>query len=200
MWMPSHEIGFEEKPKFKTNPFAMVLADRGKYIAAALTIMRVHHLAKYPGIKKLPPLVGFDDWSRVVRGALVWLGKDDPVKTLEIGRSDDPEGGERWAFVEALFKVANNKTSALTVAEMAENQSLREALSEYLDPKGNINTKAAGRWLASFQRETFGNKHLRDTPRVQGKKKWFVSEKPPPQPQCDDDGCSDFDAMEDSHG
>jgi hypothetical protein len=177
--------------EFKTNPFAMVLADRGRYIAAALTIMRAHHLADYPGTKGLKPYNGFDDWSRIVRGAIVWLGREDPVKTLAIGRNDDPETEEQRAFIEALFEVANNKITALTIAEMIETDALKETLSAFIDFKGVINARAAAKWFGRFKRRTFGRKHLRSTPAGKGKDKWYVSEKPKPSQTLDDDGCSD---------
>ena len=39
----------------------------------------------------LPRLASFDAWSDTVRSALVWLGKADPLDTLESTRADDPE-------------------------------------------------------------------------------------------------------------
>jgi putative DNA primase/helicase len=196
--------------KFTSNPLAMVLADRGKYIAAALTIMRAHHLAGYPGAKDLSAFVGFDDWSRVVRGALVWLGKADPVSTLDVGRADDPQRNERQAFVEALGStMARSETTAITLAEMEklpDYPDLKEALSRFISPNGVFNKVKAGHWLAKFRNEPFEGKRLKSAPAGKGKLKWYVSgDDPPTTPtptptRCDDDGCSDFDAMEDSHG
>ena len=59
----------------------MVLADRGKYIAACLTICRAYIAAGRPD--KLPKLASFGDWSDTVRSALVWLGEADPVKSMD---------------------------------------------------------------------------------------------------------------------
>lgn len=78
-----------ELRKFANDPFAMVMADRGKYIAAALTICRAYAVAGYPAPCR--PLASFEDWSRIVRSALVWLGCADPVQTMEQARADDPE-------------------------------------------------------------------------------------------------------------
>ena len=57
----------------------MVMADRGKYIAACLTICRAYIAAGRPD--KLPKLASFGGWSDTVRSALVWLGEADPVKS-----------------------------------------------------------------------------------------------------------------------
>jgi hypothetical protein len=81
-----------EKPQlrqFKYNPIKSILDDRGKYIAACLTICRTYIVAGRPGM--LPRLASFEDWSDTVRSALVWLGKADPVETMEDIRADDPE-------------------------------------------------------------------------------------------------------------
>jgi putative DNA primase/helicase len=77
-----------ELREFRACPFELVLADRGRYVAAALTIARAYIAAGRPGV--LPPLASFEDWSRVVRSALVWLGCEDPVKSMEAARAEDP--------------------------------------------------------------------------------------------------------------
>jgi hypothetical protein len=79
-----------------------VLADRGRYIAAALTITRAYLIAGCPGL--LPPLASFDGWSRAVRSPLVWLDYTDPVETMEAARADDPSR----ANLRALFAAWRN--------------------------------------------------------------------------------------------
>jgi putative DNA primase/helicase len=81
-----------ERPElrvFTGNPVATVLADRGAYIAAALTICRAYVAAGRPGLK--PRLASFEDWSDTVRSALTWLGKADPVDSMEMVMDEDPE-------------------------------------------------------------------------------------------------------------
>jgi putative DNA primase/helicase len=75
--------------QFTYSPVDDVIADRGKYVAAALTVVRAYIVAGKPG--KLPPLASFEEWSDLVRSALVWLGLPDPVETSEDARDDDPE-------------------------------------------------------------------------------------------------------------
>lgn len=169
------------KRTFDSDPVAMVLADRGKYIAACLTILRAHALAGYPGAKDLRPLVGFDDWTRVVRGALVWLGKADPVKSLEVGRASDPEHAEQEAFIEALAGLqAFNKATALTVADIIKvaytGSDMREALEQFVGFKGVIDAVAVGKWLARFKDKTFGAQQLKSASAGKGKHKWYLQE------------------------
>ena len=75
--------------QFKNDPIQTILNDRGKYIAACLTICRAYIVAGRPGV--LPRLASFAAWSDTVRSPLVWLGKADPLDTLESTRADDPE-------------------------------------------------------------------------------------------------------------
>ena len=67
----------------------MILADRGNYIAACLTICRAYAAAGRPN--RLPQLASYGEWSDTVRSALVWLGEADPVKSQDKSHADDPE-------------------------------------------------------------------------------------------------------------
>jgi hypothetical protein len=74
-----------ELREFKGNPVQTVLADRGKYIGACLTICRAYAAA---GRR---PLASFEGWSDAVRSPLVWLGEADPAKSIQETRAEDPE-------------------------------------------------------------------------------------------------------------
>ncbi len=41
-----------------------------------------------------PRLASFEGWSDTVRSALIWLGKADPVASMELARAEDPERGD----------------------------------------------------------------------------------------------------------
>ena len=58
-----------------------VLANRGRLIAAALTIFRAHAVAGFPDMG-LTPMRGFDQWNQRIRAAVVWAGLADPLKNL----------------------------------------------------------------------------------------------------------------------
>jgi len=80
-----------ERPElrvFNSRPLEAVLADRGRYVAAALVITRAYLVAGCPDPR--PPIGSFESWSRIVRSALVWLGMDDPLQTMENARRIDP--------------------------------------------------------------------------------------------------------------
>jgi Bifunctional DNA primase/polymerase, N-terminal len=92
------EMERPELRQFNFDPVEMILNDRGKYIAAALTICRAYIVAGMPN--KAPRLASFEGWSDTVRSALIWLGKADPVKSMENARAEDPERLELIAMME----------------------------------------------------------------------------------------------------
>ena len=81
-----------ERPELRVflgNPVSTVLADRGAYVAAALTVGRAYIVAGRPD--KANPIASFEGWSDTVRSALIWLGEADPASSMEAARADDPE-------------------------------------------------------------------------------------------------------------
>ena len=93
-----------ERPElrvFQRNPVNEILAHRGRYIAAVLTVVRAYIAAGKPD-QKLTPLNGFDGWTEFVRSALVWLGRVDPAETIETARRTDTELQKRQQVILAI--------------------------------------------------------------------------------------------------
>jgi putative DNA primase/helicase len=88
-----------EERIFKADPVSAVLADRGRYVAAILTIARAYIVAEKPDL--LPPLPSYQGWSDFVRGPLVWLGCSDPAATIATARAEDPQRQRRAAVFTA---------------------------------------------------------------------------------------------------
>jgi len=145
-----------ELREFQANPFATVMADRGKFIAAALTICRAYAVAGRPGLCK--PLASFGDWSRVVRSALVWLGCDDPVSTMETARADDPDtvalrnllaawrnsfGGDYVTTGKAIERAKSNYMGELSEPD------LFHAMQEVAERKGILSAKPLAKFLSA---------------------------------------------------
>jgi hypothetical protein len=83
---------------FDFDPIAMVLANRGAYVSAALTIIRAFRIAGAP--KMCGPIGSYEDWSEMVRAPLIWVGHADPVESMEQAREEDPE----LAAIRELFR------------------------------------------------------------------------------------------------
>jgi hypothetical protein len=86
-----------ELRQFDFDPVAVAREERGQLVAAGLTVLRAY-LASDERVQ-VEPFGSFEDWSRRVREALIWLGCDDPCNTVENVREDDPE---RAALVAVL--------------------------------------------------------------------------------------------------
>jgi putative DNA primase/helicase len=147
-----------ESREFKMNPLAMIKHDRGKYVAAILTIARAYVAADGPN--PLPPLASFEEWSRLVREPLVWLGRADPVKTMSGLRQADPKAGERHTvFAAWKSEIGVGRNRACRTAELIEIADSRPNLFEALlviapqrfgtDQK--INPQALGIWLGRYE-------------------------------------------------
>ena len=146
-----------ERPElrhFRGDPVATVLADRGAYIAAVLTIVRAYLAAGCPDQR--PPLASFQDWSRLVRSSLVWLGRTDPVDTMEAARAEDPSRASLRAIVAAWLSVvgANSPMTAGDLKDTAcstkdKDLMLNKAISAVAGVPGRseIDAVQLGRWL-----------------------------------------------------
>jgi putative DNA primase/helicase len=153
-----------ENRTFTRNPLAEILANRGKYIAAVLTVCRAYICAGRPD--KLPELASFEAWSNLVRSALVWLGRPDPVGTIAGLREGDPVREARANVFEAWTATLGTERSyqvSELISEAAPLQRLRDALlqvaADYKEP-GTISAKRLGRWLVSTHKNIAGGQKL----------------------------------------
>jgi putative DNA primase/helicase len=158
-----------ERPElrtFETQPHKLILANRGLYIADCLTIPLAYMLAGSPG--RLPPLAGFEEWSDVVRSALVWLDCTDPIET--VATSDNP-GQEQAA---ALLAAWPQGLTSYTTAELLEVAQQRDpATTDFLNPdllaalqpiakdrRGSLDTDTLGKWLRDHKDTVVGTLKL----------------------------------------
>lgn len=179
-----------EERNFIGDPLKKAIDNRSLYVSAVLTILRAHALAGYPGAEDLTPLAGFADWSRVVRGALVWLGRADPCVTISFARDEDPQRGERSDMIAAMSQMfGEGPNVAVTVLKMIEaskaddglydteerregRRRLRDALIPF-ERHGVVNSRSVGRWLNSFSGEIINGKRLSGKV-SHNQKLWFV--------------------------
>ncbi|HMN37312.1 MAG TPA: hypothetical protein PKD49_06325 [Hyphomicrobium sp.] len=87
---------------FDFDPVAEVRNNRGRLVMAALTVIRAFIAAGKPFPDGFRPMRAgtFDDYD-MVRGALMWLGRGDPLATLR--DVDDPQEEGRSTLYQALY-------------------------------------------------------------------------------------------------
>jgi putative DNA primase/helicase len=152
-----------EMREFRRNPVADILADRGKYIAAALTVVLGYRAAGSPS--PAPRLASFEGWSDTVRSALIWLGRRDPVLTMERARDEDPRlmalSDMLSAWKEALQTGQGTRRTAAEILQLVEERhpthssiepewrypDLRAAVFNVASSRGHLEARTLGRWL-----------------------------------------------------
>jgi putative DNA primase/helicase len=166
-----------ERPElrhFRGDPFARIMADRGRYIATCLTIVRAYTAAGRP--KPAPRLASFEGWSDIVRSALMWLGQCDPVATMETQRDQDPERIELAAMLSAWSSVIGigSETRVLLAEAMKrakDHPELATAIQMVAGPKAD--STVLGRWLRGRKCVSAGLRFANWT-NSKGVSRWWV--------------------------
>jgi len=167
---PNMENPFERV--FTRDPVAEVLADRGRYIAAVLTIARAYRLAGMPG--RLPPRNSFEVWSDIVRSALVWLGERDVDESIKTARAADPHTSKlvavmaAWAaelIVGVGYRVGELIDLASQYASASGSARAKPALWDALfsvaaDKMGKLDPTRLGSWLRDHKNRVSGGHKL----------------------------------------
>ena len=172
-----------ELREFEGDPLGEVARDRGKFVAAVLTIMLAYKEAGRP--INLPPLASFGEWHAWVRGALVWLGCADPVASIEDAREDDPELTDLREVV-TLWAAALGCSSGYTVRKIDEVSSstmhlsmgvnpeelqwpdFRQALLRVAGERGAVSPRLLGKWLMRNENRIAAGHKIRRTGKGDG--------------------------------
>jgi hypothetical protein len=125
--------------------------NRAQLVIAALTVLRAWHLARPTAGLKLKPL-DFNDWSRRVREALVWLGHVDPGSTMEKSRESDPYRVARIAVFTEWHQALGEGTylQRQVINEAYAHSDLYAAILVVAASRNGkeISPERLGRWLA----------------------------------------------------
>lgn len=153
----------QERPEqrtFSRDHLEDVFKRRGELIRAALTLPLAYLAAGAPAIDGMHPLGGFEQWDRMVRRPLAWLGLPDPLKASEGLREQDPDlEGMRlllsaWCAAfgsepKTAAELAAAGMSYRPVSDTYEFPELRDALQLVCSEKPNA--RRLGYWLRRHQ-------------------------------------------------
>jgi hypothetical protein len=147
-----------ERPElrtFDTDIHETVRANRGRLVAAALTVLRAWHLAHTA--MDLPPFGSFAEWSQRIREPLVWLDRADPCDTMVKVRDNDPRRTELGAVL-ARWKEVLGVGSAYTLQQVINaginNTEFHAALVAVAAPNRGgfiVSSERLGRWLRKVE-------------------------------------------------
>ena len=129
-----------------------VLRDRGRYVAAALTIVRAWIVAGRPKAD-CKAIAGYGVWSDLCRQPLLWLGLADATESVFESMAEDPDretlGRLLTAWESAFGKTAGMIRDAVKRARVYPDEyaELREVLHDIADERGAINHRRLGWWI-----------------------------------------------------
>jgi hypothetical protein len=128
-----------------------VLRERGRYVAAALTIVRAWIVAGRPKAD-CRAMAGYGDWSDLCRQPLLWLGLADATESVFEAMAEDPDretlGRLLTGWQAAFGRTAAMVRDAVRVSAFGdEHAELREVLRDIADERGEINRRRLGWWI-----------------------------------------------------
>lgn len=176
-----------EERRFEGDIIQDVRRERGELVAAGLTILRAFIVAGYPHTVQIPG--SFPEWSRLIRGALVWLDREDPAKTIERVRANDPVFSRNLALLHQID--LHFGPSAFTTAELISralwrssaamgghgylNEELHLVLSEFSGGRESLNAVSIGKALGRLEGRLCEGMMLKKLKGPGGKCQWQLS-------------------------
>jgi hypothetical protein len=167
----------EDRTEFKHKDlFGWIEANRARLVVAALTILRAYILAGKP--EQGGTWGSFESWHRVIRGAVYWIGWDDPMQTrLSIDDSDDTASLVRL-LIQGLNEAdpyKNGKTTKELGALSSDDgdyPSLAEAASMVCG--GKFDARRFASKLKQFSNRVVGGESIVAVKSHGGLCRWFV--------------------------
>jgi hypothetical protein len=129
-----------------------VLRERGRYVSAALTIVRAWIISGRPKTT-CKSLAGYGDWSDLCRQPLLWLNCADPTGSVFEAMSEDPDRETLGRLLTAWQSVFGRTPAMVRDAIKQtslfhdEHVDLREVLRDIADERGEINRRKMGWWI-----------------------------------------------------
>jgi putative DNA primase/helicase len=170
-----------EQPELRTfqrNVMEAASAERGKLVAAILTVLRAWH-GTGTAIR-VDPLGSFEEWSFRVRSPLLWLDRDDPCDSIKTVRENDP-GRILLNTVLVQWKEKLGTASHYTVQQVIEravvDRDFFGALTAVASSSsGAISNDRLGRWLGKNNNKIVNKLKLMKVGNYSGYPLWQVIE------------------------
>ena len=165
-----------ERREFAWDAKDVAKEQRGRLVAAALTILRAWHTA---GTRvERSPLGGFEEWSSRVRAPLLWLGCADRETTLKF-KAQDPHVLQLTAVIEA-WKETIGPNAPVRIQDIINKAlmapELQTALMAVADAPGRqaVSTDRLGRWLRKVDGRVVSGRAIRQAGVEHGYPRWSL--------------------------
>jgi hypothetical protein len=129
-----------------------VLMQRGRFVSAALTVIRAWIVAGRPKTR-CKALASYGDWSDLCRQPLLWLGHADPTASVFEAMTEDPDREALARLIEAWYSIFGTTPAMVREAVRQttffgeDNVALREVLHEVAGERSEINRRKLGWWI-----------------------------------------------------
>jgi len=163
----------------RTHLIRDVLRERGRFVSAALTIVRAWIAAGRPKTD-CKPLASYGEWSELCRQPLLWLGCADPVASVFETMAEDPDRETLARLLSAWQAVFGNTAAMIREAinksdfAIEDHQELREVLEDIASERGEINRRKLGRWIKRHAGRIVDGKRFVRAPGNSSSERWRV--------------------------
>lgn len=138
---------------FKHNPYKQISQHRSVYVRSALTIIQAF-LIHGKRDENLPQIGSYDEWSRLCREPLIWLGEPDPATSL-IQQMDDNTDNEEFSVFLKLWRDMYDDESVMVRELIADAKRKPELLAIIHElpviERGEISGHLLGQWIKSHR-------------------------------------------------
>ena len=119
----------------------------------------------------MTPLASYGEWSKAVRLPLIWLGREDPVKSMDEAFEDDPERAHAKTLFELTRELlpsnfADDSSAAFDARKLASSAPGDQALYALLLSRcsewngSSLSTRRIGHWLRRLKNQVHGGLRL----------------------------------------
>jgi uncharacterized protein DUF3854 len=155
-----------------------LMKNRGRLVAAVLTILRAYHVAGRPS-QHISAWGGFENWSASIREPLIWAGLADPCKSREAVLADDPEREESFGALRSLHEAfAGGEFTVKEIVDLCEKDEILKnsilGLAAGRQQRHEVDSRRLGWWLRRVRDRIIGGLRLHFCGKVSGTTRWRV--------------------------
>jgi hypothetical protein len=147
-----------EEREFDVNLHEFAPKNRSVLASAALTILRAYVVAGAPLNKKTPVYGRFEQWSKIIREPLLWLGCEDPCDTRRLIETRDPVRDQLGNLLQAWWEKFSSDALTLQQVTLAVDSDLdgsfndlSNAINAIAQERGRINSHRLGNFIARHE-------------------------------------------------
>lgn len=160
---------------YEGRPAEQVIKHRGKYVAAALTIIAAWRAAGSP-MAEVPSIASYGEWSDMCRQPLLWLGLPDPAASIIEQLTHDPDQDDLGRLLKTWHAAIGDKPVTLRdVIDLSINdEDLNDALLDLpVVERDVINRSKLGWYLKKNANRVVGGLELQ-TAQCSSRNGWRV--------------------------